>query len=98
MYKLQLRVKDCTSCGVCMDVCPPRAISMRGRSARTVEGSFLAFQYLGGVDHWHPGLLMTYPYLARPDSCDGCGLCVRECPGQALDLLAERSPVQVAAR
>lgn len=98
MFKLRLRVKDCVSCGVCMDVCPPRAISMRSRSPRSVEGQHMALLNLPKSDPWQPDRLMTYPYLAQDELCDGCALCVRECPGEALDLqIAERLPTSQMA-
>lgn len=31
--------------------------------------------------------MMTFPYLARPERCNGCADCVRECPVNALELL-----------
>ena len=31
--------------------------------------------------------MMTFPYLASPEKCNGCGVCVRECPVNALELL-----------
>jgi ferredoxin len=29
----------------------------------------------------------VFPYLGAPERCDGCGLCVRECPVSALVLI-----------
>lgn len=29
---------------------------------------------------------MTFPYMAHPHRCDGCMLCVNECPVLALEL------------
>lgn len=88
MFRLRLKAKDCISCGICMDVCQPRAISMRTRNIRSVEGPQLSCLRLGPFGQGEGGAeqLMTFPYLSRPDLCDGCRLCVRECPCVALEL------------
>ena len=88
MFELQFRVSDCISCGICMDVCAPRAISMRTKSARSVEGPQLTFLYLEPSDQsaYRIERLMTFPYMSAPELCDGCRLCVLECPGNALEL------------
>ncbi len=92
MFTLRLKVKDCASCGICMDVCPPRAIVMHARSSRTIEGAQLAVLRLPRMEPDRPAVLMTYPYLPQRDLCDGCGLCVRECPGEALELISDSAP------
>jgi ferredoxin len=77
MFRLRHKAKDCVACGICMDVCAPRAISMRTRTVRSVEGRLRGeFRQL-----------MTFPYMSRPELCDGCGWCVQECPCMALELL-----------
>lgn len=43
MYKLRLNAKLCVSCGICMDVCRPRAIAMRVNGTQNVEGSVLSY-------------------------------------------------------
>ncbi len=86
MFALRLNARACLSCGICMDVCPPRAISMRTAGRRSVEGACLTLSFLGSSDE--PSL-MTFPYLAMPERCDGCGLCVQQCPLPALQLLGE---------
>jgi ferredoxin len=78
MFALRLNARACISCGICMDVCPPRAISMRTASRKCVEGACLALYRMGsfGQPRPEPALLMTFPYLAIPERCDGCGPCV----------------------
>jgi ferredoxin len=31
----------------------------------------------------------AFPFLARPERCDGCGECVRLCPTDALQVVSE---------
>jgi NAD-dependent dihydropyrimidine dehydrogenase PreA subunit len=91
VYKLILTPSDCVSCGTCMDVCPPGAIDMHRIRKAGVE-QWLAPGTGGGLlaDAGGPGIAwpgyMTFPFLARPDLCDGCLACVRECPTVALVL------------
>lgn len=88
MFGLRLSAKQCTSCGICMDVCPPRAISMRTKVPRTVEGDHIAIAYLdSGPESVAIEGLMTFPWMSSPKRCDGCGLCVQQCPCLALELV-----------
>ena len=88
MFKLRVDVKQCVSCGICMDVCMPRAISMRTSVSRTVEGKLLTHLH-ASLDRTMEAVVesaMTFPYLAIPDQCDGCSDCVQGCPTLALQL------------
>ena len=90
MYRLELDATLCINCGTCMDLCPPRAIDMKVHGGEcAVEGAMCLYLLLSG-----PGnperprrAMMTFPFLARPAACDGCGVCVRECAVGALDVL-----------
>lgn len=88
MFKLRLNARHCISCGICMDVCQPRAITMRTNKSASVEGEFLCYLKLrpDGDEELLTGEMMTFPYLARPHLCDGCMLCVEECPVMAIEL------------
>lgn len=95
MFKLRLRPHRCISCGICMDVCPPRAIDMRLNLSTGIEGSRLTIHHLEevGAIAVAEQRMMTFPFMSFPDRCDGCMLCVHECPVEALILhpLSEES-------
>jgi ferredoxin len=88
MYSLRLLAKDCISCGICMDVCAPCAISMRTARTRSPEGNVLTHRFLEpqNPEERASAQMMTFPYLARPALCDGCNACVEQCPVGALVL------------
>jgi ferredoxin len=88
MFKLRLNAKQCISCGVCMDVCPPQAIEMRISKARRVEGERLSYLWLPGHgdEETLPEDMMTFPFLAHTHLCDGCMQCIQECPVMALEV------------
>jgi len=100
MYRLRLTASLCVSCGICQDVCAPDAIAMRVHGAANVEGSVQAHLLLPasrGAER-PPEPMGTFPYLARPERCDGCDACVRECPVGALTLFAAQAPAALGGR
>lgn len=84
MFKLYLNARECISCAICMDVCPPQALHMRTWKGQTVEGSL--FCYLGLDPEAPVADWMTFPYLWAPERCDGCMNCVNQCPVVALQV------------
>ena len=91
MFRLKLNAKSCISCGICMDVCTPHAIAMGTSISKSVEGRNLTNLYLTTEDNVEklPEQMMTFPYLAYPQLCDGCANCVNECPVTALELQSD---------
>lgn len=89
MFQLKLDGQLCISCGICMDVCAPKAIAMRLHRAANAEGSARTYLFLQSSRNAErqPEKMMTFPYLAEPARCNGCAACVRECPVSALELL-----------
>jgi ferredoxin len=89
MYKLKLSAKDCISCGICMDVCLPKAIAMRIHKGKTIEGVYLSCLELNGAKKKESVFeqMMTFPFMANVDNCDGCMDCVKECPTNAIEIL-----------
>jgi ferredoxin len=88
MYSLKLLAKGCISCGICMDVCDTKAIAMRTTWPKSPEGKVLTYRLLRSRDQEElsPVPMMTFPYLARPELCDGCEMCVDQCPVNSLVL------------
>lgn len=99
MFRLRLAASLCVSCGICQDVCAPCAIAMRVHRAGRVEGTVRAHLLLASHGAERPPETMgTFPYLARPERCDGCGACVRECPVGALALYGALEPAVLGGR
>ena len=84
MYVIRLDARQCVSCGICADVCDPRALRMRVWRGRTVEG--VLSDRRSALRKADAG---TFPYLADPARCDGCLACVEECPVRALALFSK---------
>lgn len=82
MFRLKLNARHCISCGICMDLCDRDAIDMRRSLDGGIEGSLTL------INRRHTAAMMTFPFLSDPENCDGCGVCIRECPVAALELVA----------
>lgn len=88
MYKLKLNSSDCISCGICQDVCLPKAIGMRTHKGKTIEGKMLIIPDIEveSIDYTTDNL-MTFPFMEKDSLCDGCLDCVKECPTSAINIL-----------
>jgi ferredoxin len=71
-----------------MDVCLPRAIDMRPFKKGALEGTVLSYLALNSDRNPEvsPQAMATFPFMARADYCDGCMVCVNQCPTSALEL------------
>jgi ferredoxin len=79
LYKFVVDETKCMNCGACMDLCPSTCIEF----TRPTDVSF----YGSLMDGSSPkGWMMEKPYLIAQERCTGCGICVRECPTDAIAL------------
>lgn len=71
----------CFNCGVCMDVCPIRTLDMTRPHVPGPEATFFRQQpERAAMYDW----MMEMP--VQIDHCNGCTICVRECPTQAISI------------
>ncbi len=88
--RLRLDAKACISCGICMDLCPPRAIDMARSNRVGMEGAVSLLKLLEPqAPDPEPG--MTFPFLAAPQLCPVCKICEAACPTAALVMQWEGS-------
>jgi NAD-dependent dihydropyrimidine dehydrogenase PreA subunit len=62
---------------------------MRRWTGKRVEGEILSHRFLNSPWNQEKGEVAaaSFPYLARPEACDGCRECVVQCPVSALELV-----------
>lgn len=71
-HRFRVVGKLCINCGICMDVCPARALDMTRSRRPGPESEFVRAGAAGKP--W----MMEFP--SQVDKCVGCMLCVWECP------------------
>ncbi len=81
------------NCGVCMDVCPIRTLDMTRARGAGAEATFRRGDRVAlPVHDW----MMAVP--VQVDHCNGCTICVRECPTQAISIQSVAEAPAVAPR
>lgn len=88
MYKFKLNAVLCISCGICTDVCIPKALKMNYACSGQVEGKsyiYMMFNSTSNVEQ-PAAQLMSFPYGSGMEKCTGCFSCVQECPVSAIDI------------
>jgi ferredoxin len=82
----------CFNCGVCMDVCPIRTLDMTRPDAPGPEATFFRNSAPTPPYPW----MMAAP--VQVSHCNGCTICVRECPVQAITIAASATEPVLAPR
>src|ERR1700694_4761676 len=78
-FAVTVNEKTCINCGICMDVCPIRTLDMTRAGGFGPEATFLRnVPSAAPVQDW----MMTVP--VQVDHCNGCTICARECPPEAI--------------
>ncbi len=70
----------CINCGICMDVCSIRTLDMTRPEGYGPEATFERDQPVSVLSRW----MMAVP--VQVDHCNGCTVCVRECPTEAISI------------
>jgi len=78
-WAVTVNERTCINCGICMDVCPIRTLDMTRAVGSGVEATFNRGSAAVAHD-W----MMEVP--VQVDHCNGCTICVRECPTQAISI------------
>jgi ferredoxin len=84
----------CINCGICMDVCPIRTLDMTRSLAAGAEGTFQRGRPAAEAAAYQ--WMMSVP--VQVDHCNGCTICVRECPTQAITIAEHAQRPAVEAR
>ena len=75
----------CEAKGDCVDVCPYDVFEIRPLAPEDRAGQ----SWLGRLKTWAHGGKQAY--VARPEACRACSLCIEACPEDALQLASRRA-------
>lgn len=76
----------CNQCGTCVESCPTDALSINKQGVVMLNKKLCSGCYVC-VDACPTGNMRTYPDGEIPFKCIACGLCARECPAEALEVV-----------
>ncbi len=85
--------ENCIQCGFCSFVCPHATIRIFALTEEEVANAPFEFATIDAVGK-AKGL--KYRVQVSPDNCVGCGLCVKECPRAALEMVDVHSMLKEA--
>ncbi len=79
------KIKTCTQCGVCIDICPVQAISRDKNGVVKIDKDKCVGCYMC-VGFCPEGILRQHDDYIEPFKCISCGLCAQKCPTGALKI------------
>ena len=86
MFKFILNTRECISCAVCFDLCTPLALSMKAYTGKTIEGNTQIKPNESDYGNVGEENKLSFPYFSNPGECNGCMVCVNECPVNAIEI------------
>ncbi len=89
-FAVTIAEATCINCGICMDLCPIRALDMTRTRREGPESTFTR----GAADPDSFEWMMEMP--VQVDHCNGCTICVRECPTEAITIHAVSERPRIA--
>ena len=85
--------ENCIQCGFCSFVCPHATIRQFALTEEEVANAPFEF---ATIDATGKAKGLKYRIQVSPDNCVGCGLCVKECPRGALEMVDVHSMLEEA--
>lgn len=81
----------CVQCGECIDVCPTKALYRDKRGVVRLRRE-LCVGCLSCVGFCPYSVMFWHPEETIPFNCIACGICARECPAEALEVVEVEEP------
>jgi Fe-S-cluster-containing dehydrogenase component len=92
-----LQAVHCVQCGDCIQVCPTEAL-YRDRRGIVRFRKNLCVGCLSCVGFCSYEAMFMHPDEEEPFNCIACGLCVKECPAEALAIIDVEEPAVTEER
>jgi len=86
------RAEFCNQCGECIDICPTKALYRDKRGIVRLRQD-LCVGCLGCVGFCPYAVMFWHADQTTPHKCIACGICARECPEGALNMVEVEEPL-----
>lgn len=86
------RAEFCNQCGECIDVCPTKALYRDKRGIVRLRRD-LCVGCLSCVGFCPYAVMFWHADQTVPFKCIACGVCARECPEEALEMVEVEEPL-----